>query len=249
MSDYTPRTLSEAVKAIATAKTAASQEVSYNPIDHTASEMAIQMAKNDLVFLSKEVKHLTNKVSGGIFVDGPTAKEFAAVAEDEGGAVTVDAGEVYEVLTDAVERTLTQNNSREWRLDIIHALMGNLAGLGQRLGIAYMAGLNTTKYTRSLLATRADTLAMVRDVVRAAVGDDLNGLKLQQDIADAVIKAECEQNVLPVVVLNAHPDDVTGLGSYVFSGRYIKTTTKEELLKEDVITAFKHLKPLLKRNS
>jgi hypothetical protein len=242
-------TLIDTVKALNAAKLVAQSEPGDTALNRVGRETAINGAKADIVRLTKEVKKLTNEVSGGIFVDGPGTSAFAAIAEDEGHAVTVDAGKLYETLADAVETTLSQNSSREWRLDIVRSLMAQLSGLSERLGISYMAGLDTTKYNRTLLATRDDTLAMVRDVVRKAVGDDLNGLLLQTEVADAVIKSEYAQAVVPVIVINAHPDDVTGLGNYAFNKRFITTTTKEEVAKSDVITAFKHLKPLLKRNS
>jgi hypothetical protein len=243
-------TLSETIKSIAVAKAAASRDPDVEPLfTRGAVEGAINAAKNDIARLTAEVRNLTNQVSGGIFVTGPGTDAFAAIAEDEGGAVTVDAGALYERLTDVVERVLESNASREWRIDIVRALVANLAGLANRLGIAYMKPIDTTKYTRCSLPTRADTLAMVRDVVRTALLDELNGLLLQQDIADAVIKAEYEQNVVPVIVRNAHPDDVVGLGAFTFNKRFVTVTTKEVVEKSDVITAFKHLKPLLKRTT
>jgi hypothetical protein len=50
-------------------------------------------------------------------------------------------------------------------------------------------------------------------------------------------------------VRNAHPDDVVGLGTFTFNKRFVTVTTKEVVEKSDVITAFKHLKPLLKRTT
>jgi hypothetical protein len=245
--------LTETIKELDTAKAASLRDPDLEPpFTRGAVEGSVNAAKNDIVRLRKEVKLLTNATAGGIFLlkstpEGRAQEDFIIIAEDEGGAVTVDGGELYQVLTDAVERVMANNNSREWRIDITHALMAQLSGLGQRLGISYMAGLDTSKYIRSTLPTRDDVLAMVRDIVRKAVGDDLNGLKLQQDIADAVIKAEHVQNVVPVVVINTFPEDIPTLGNYVFGTRFVTATTKETTEKSDVIAVFKHLKPLLKR--
>jgi hypothetical protein len=240
--------LSETMKKMLAARKVV--EVGINPDNPSylalGRELLLNQAKAEVRELTVELTKIIENVSGGVFISGPGAQKFADLAEDE-GAVVVDASALYTTIADPVERVLVTSD-RYWRIDCLQAMYGVLSKYADKLGIRWMKPLDTSKYVDARLLTREDTVQAVRNIVRTALADDLNVMVLKSDVVEKIIKDEYNLNVVPVIVLNATADEIPGLAT-AFGNRSITVTAKENAEKNDVITAFLHLKPQFKKTT
>jgi hypothetical protein len=236
--------LSETMKKLVAAKAEVDAGVDIDSPPHLIAgrELRLNEAKVVVRDLTIEVRNMVQYVSGGIFVGGPGAQKFADIAADEGNAIVVDGGLMYRELADAADKCLNASE-RNWRFDVLQAMFNVMTKYADRLGIRWMKPMNATKYIDAHLETYAQVLAVVYDMVDEALGDDLNVMLLRDDIVRKVIETEHDKQVIPVVVLGLPPAKFAPIGAALFQGRFITVNTKEEVEKNDVITAFKHLKP------
>ena len=89
--------------------------------------------------------------------------------------------------------------------------------------------------------------AEIKRLVESVVGNELNGVYLRRSISFKALASDTVQNVVPVVVLDATPQEQEWLGSYLFAGTYVDVNVENPNVEKNVvISAFKKLKTAIK---
>jgi hypothetical protein len=182
--------------------------------------------------------------AGGVFVTGPGAKAFAALAVEEGPALSLDVAELYAKVTEGWYPTVRVD--RTFALDCLMSFLGGLTRILPPLGIREVQRPDFSKHLGRKVNSFEDAVAVTRDILRETVGDDLNGLFLNHRLAEEAVKAEWDLAVIPVVFVNASEAELTasnGLVDGLCAGRNLIIETKSETVDEkEVLAAFKDLR-------
>jgi hypothetical protein len=209
------------------------------------------LTKNQAIETTRQLKsHLKDLIrtdSAAIILQGPDDHQLAysAIAEDEGDVVTVLANGIYRELTRLVWPFIS---TKRFTLDIGSVFATALYSVAKSLGVmSYMAPV-VNQYV-GLECPDQDTLyGMIKDSVREANGDDFAIEWVVNEVFIKVLAGSYEQNVVPVVVLGATEEDVSGnFAAKLFDGRSIVVSVKDTVEKNDIIIAFKKIKPMYKR--
>lgn len=200
--------------------------------------VAIRQAKDTLTDLKKLYRTQIMSRAYDVFVFGNRTKatEFGKVAEAE-GAVVVDAEELYQTLAQPIEASL--GTEREFGPSQVALLIAGLKAVATDLGIINMNAPKLPGLVK--MENAAVTLAHVRSMIRAAVGDDLNKLYLGAAITNKALEAKYKASGLVVVVLNAMgPEDARGIaGLFAHHLPSVNLTSDVEIDVDTVHRAFK----------
>lgn len=181
--------------------------------------------------------------AGGIFVVGPGAAAFAALAEEEGPAITLDASRMYREVAEAWFSTVRVD--KVFALDCLISFLNGLGSLLPPLGVARVPPPDFGKYFGRKVESLQDAVDLSREIIRETVGDDLNGLYINHRLAEQAVLTGWDLAVIPVVLINTTLDEVKskdGLFSGLFYGRNVGVAAKADVTKEDVLAAFKSLR-------
>lgn len=175
----------------------------------------------------------------GIFVSGPGAKAFSEVAEDEGPALVLDVSEMYRKVAEAWYPTVRID--KVFALDCLIPFIGATNNLLGPLGVRQIASPDFGGFFGRPVTCLEDAVAVTRDILRKTVADDLNGLYLNNALAVRAVEAEWDLAVVPVVLLNATPDEEKVLLTDLFYGHNIAYTAQNpNVEKNEVLITFKH---------
>ncbi len=223
-----------------------------DPRTRAGFEMKKNGAMQALPELRKELVRMVEQSAGAIFLSG--SKEgidsFIVEAQDltEGNIVIVDATDMYNYLATGTERGLRRD--RRFSMDCLNSWVDTVMKL---LDMVQVDGIPAPNLTGNLNKVIPDTAAMTQLVrealtsVKAAhgvtVGDGLNAIYLQQKAAEEAIKDGIATPFLPVIVLNATPEEAQGdLAKTLFFGRNIAYEAKDsEVTESQVKGVFKRL--------
>lgn len=204
--------------------------------------------------LRAEVARLVEQNSAAVFLSGTQKgiEAFIGVAQDltEGNIVIVDAQEMYRKMAQTTEKGLRRDRrfSMDTRMFFIQSILNVLDELSVDDPIP---GIDTASY---LNQEYPDTDALTRMVKTAmnsvktsggvSAGDGLNSIYIQKRATDEAIKEEVATDFLPVIILNATPEETDGaVRNLVYYGRNIAFEAKDEDVSEAVVTnVFKKLK-------
>jgi hypothetical protein len=189
--------------------------------------------------------------SGGIFVTGPGAQSFAAIAEDEAPALVLDAAEMYDGIAKVWFPTVRVD--KVFAVDSLPSFMMGLNEVLFNLGVRRIIPPDFGKRFGTPVTSFEDAVNLTREILRTTLGDDLNVLYLRSRLTDKAIAAEWDLKFITVVVLNATLDEThagTLFNDLFFSGttvaRSIPVETKNETAeKNDVLIACRHLRAKL----
>ncbi len=174
-------------------------------------------------------KLLSNAV--GIFAFGPLDKqvEFAAHAQRSAGCLVFDVDECYQKLATPVWESL--GRSGEFSITQTMLLVGGIRQFALENG---MTGTLPALGTRDdvCLKSPKETLEHVKDLIQAAMGDQLLTVYFANQIVDRAIAAEVVDSPLKVVVVNAtgtHPAKINSLTAHFRASRALNMTDESKV--------------------
>jgi len=210
----------------------------------------VRVAQQEQAQLCDQIKDLVWLDSAAIIPQGPGANQeaFAAIAEDEGAAITVRAQEVYEEIARMVDPFL--GPGRSFVSNTAQAVHAAMAQVCSKLNVSSYVMPAVHNGLGSIYPTVQDLQAELKRLIRAANGDDLAVLYTAATVFVKVMASEYDQNTIPVVVLGATEEEAQGdFAAKLFGGHSISVTVTDPPEKNDVIIAFKKLKPMFARVS
>lgn len=199
-------------------------------------------AKERIGAMKKEYFGRIAELTIGIFVLGEKAADFAKVAEEEGNTLTVNAAAMYERFATMIEPVIA--DSREFGITAFSRLTQGLTDVGHELDLKAM---DMPKFKDGKVKTHAALVTHIRNIVRAALGDDLNRLYVSDFIQKQAYEKKFKGSAYPIVFIGlADADEAKGLeGSVAKFGTRIFTSTNQ-VTKEEVLEVFKAVKTRLK---
>ena len=224
-----------------------------DPRVRPGQEIRKQGAAQILPGLRKALVDSIEQNSGAIFLSGSEAGVTAFIAEaqsqTDGALVIVDAQEMYKMVGDEIEKTL--RHDRRFSMDSIN---GFVTGVMKLLDITNVDGIpspNVSTRLNRTLATPEDCAALVRSALSelpghngGTVGDGLNAIYLQVRAAEEVIKEKVATPFIPVILVNATPEETNGsVFRTLFFGRNTTFEAKgQDVLPAAVVQVFKQLR-------
>lgn len=165
------------------------------------------------------------------------SKKFAEVSSKEGGAVTVDSNEVYDILADIIEPSL--GGRREFTVHQFMLMNDSIEDLSknttERLTVPQTAMNNLTA-----MANRQELVDFVKRLVVESHGTKLSRLYMGEKIVDQAIERGFQGKVLVVVALNADATARTEIVAQAKVSRSVEVDlTGKEITKGFAIDTFK----------
>lgn len=165
------------------------------------------------------------------------AKKFAEVSSKEGGAVTVDSDEVYQILADAIEPSI--GGRREFTVHQFMLMNDTIEDLSKnypkRLTVP-----QTALGQLSALANRQELVDFVKHLVVGSHGTQLSRHLMGEKIVDQAIERGFQGKVLVVVALNADKATRSEIVAQAKVSRSIEVDlTGKEISKAFAIDTFK----------
>lgn len=206
-------------------------------------------ARNALASLKNNYKAAALQNALGVFVSGPADKVKAytdlVTAEREG--IAINSQELFQVLTDEVEPQF--GPSRQWSIDQSYRLRGAIHRALDGLGIAEIMAPDT-----SSPAPMPDTVATqkyIRDIIRAANGDDLNVLYLMHHVGERALAMGLSTTPVPVFMTDVPEAETQSLGKVFGTGTVLNLNLQEsdEITKEFLNKSFQELVKTAKSNA
>lgn len=185
----------------------------------------------------------------GLFLVGEIEQcsNFAAIAEDEGGAFTVNARELYRNL--AKETLRNTPNRLELGINEIGNLTAAIQNVAAQCGVIRLPMIQLGKLVGTRFANMEDAATFIYEqAVYPFLGDELNVVYLQKKVTEEVLKVDYEQSTVPITVLEAVERERTGVmaGDVLFPRGNLVVDVGSNPDRDSVIRAFKQLKEINK---
>lgn len=195
----------------------------------------IEAAKLQVPALEAEYRTTLLRNAVVIFLDGDAVKQFnlAKLVEDSGEGVATSTRSLYDRLTQAVE--VGMGRTREWGVGEVQRLHSALMEVMHEVKLSEIP-MPSTRSVGKRLATSADVFAHVRQLVREACGDQLNALYMSVQVAKRAREIRYNENMVPVVVINALPDEVPVIGGVYAKGSATIAIKDDEEVNKDLMT-------------
>jgi hypothetical protein len=206
-----------------------------------------QMAAREAEEIAFFIRGLVEQDSAAIFPLGPEAHQakFGELAEDEGEAFVVSAARLYEELGAALEPYLDRG---KFGMNSAQALAGAMNKLAVRLRLMSYVLPHFGNHVGTPIADRAALVALVRNLVRGANGDELNAAFIAHVVFEQVMEREYDNNGVTVIVTGATEEEARGdLAQKLFGGHTITVDVTNAPEKNDLVLVAKHVKPFFAR--
>jgi hypothetical protein len=203
---------------------------------------AIRSAADELKEVRAKYRSVLLRNAVAILVNGDEAKvgEFVALAKDEGGIV-VDATALYARLAKSIEPSLSEQ--RTWGVQQTHML--------HKLLQEVMTELNLTELpmpARSLdtvVPTYQDVVNHCRKLIVDGVGNVLNALYLEEEVARRAFEIRYNGVMAPVLLVNAQADEASALAKSFGKGETAVLIANSDEINKDYLA--KTLKKIRKK--
>ncbi len=227
------------------AKLAATDLSEWDPRKLPGMTMRVKEASEALESLQGSYADYVNANSFLLFVTGPkdAVAEYARVAEEEGGTLTVSAAGLYREIATAVMPSI--GDRRVFGVTQLSLLLQELGEIAMRLKIRSIPTPNLEEISN--VPTEEDVVNQIRDIVRKSSGDQVNAVYLKESVVKAALEIRYTQVVVPVVVTDATADELKTLPELLETPHLLVTLeNKESVTSEKVIETFKTITRLLK---
>ena len=207
----------------------------------------IAQTRDSLKTLRAEYRQTFQSCALAVFVSGSPEKvaEFLAVAAAAGNeGIAVSASALYERLATGVEEGLA--GRREWGIQQTYRLHSGLMEVMEEVGLTEMQ--MPDRATSPILPTHADVVSHVRQVVREAVGDELNSLYVEHLAVQKALEIRYIGVAVPVLVTDAREDERVGVARRFAKGSATVVVPETETVDEAfLVKAFKDVGKQLKK--
>jgi hypothetical protein len=241
-----PLSIPEAITAISDVQREADMDLvgHEESIGFVGLQMRRNAARSELPRLKRELSSIVGPNAGAIFVTGTAeaARAFADIAEDDVPAIVLDAREMYDVLAKAMSAGVRADAL--FSQETLVSFISGLRALMSDLGVQSIAAPDFTPFMGRRVPALADLAIVAKEALASAKADGaLNAMYLAHRASEEALKAEWQHPFLPVVVLNATPDEVEGaLVTDLFDGRNVVVEAKESPEENDIVIAVNKLK-------
>lgn len=214
-----------------------------------ATRPGLTAAKNaataKLPNLKNSYKESLIKSSFMIITTGNLAQEFAELAK-KSGAVVVDCNKAYKSTVDRCEASLGRD--RLFGLTQHQIVMSELRMIASEKDVQVklpQPNLNDTKCD-----SKSDVENMVKNTIKSSNGLNLVKMDVEDQAVNQALELGLDSKVIPVVVLNAAPEEQQDLLNQLFRGKglLLNTDEKEEVNQQLVVKTFEQIKKSLKGN-
>lgn len=223
------RNLTEILSDIEAASEIANRDLfDISPRLHAGHQMAVREAKERVGTLTNEYAQALLSNTAGLFTAGDPVKcaEFAKLAAEECGTLTVDVGEMYLEIARAIEPTLGQR--REFSFTQLEIVMRSLFDVANRLKLK--GSMAVPRLPESLVVeTLADVAECVKKLVTEANGHALMVEYSKNAMVERGLAAKFDGKVTRVVILNVGEAEANALKDS-FRSRRIVTITPETVV-------------------
>jgi hypothetical protein len=194
----------------------------------------IEAAKQLLKPLEAEYKTTLLRNAVAIFLDGSDEKQarFATLTENSGEGIAVYASALYQRLTQAVESTM--GHTREWGVGQTAKLHAAIMEVMHDVNLSEVP-MPSTRDVGRRLATTKDVFDHIRNIIRAACGDRLNAVYMEVQVAKRAREIRYTHTTVPVIVLDALPDEVQVLGASYAKGHATVSLKDDEEVNEELL--------------
>jgi len=241
--------ISEIHKELQETREEATRDISNAPFaTRTGLQGRKNAAINKVAVLEEQLRRavIENSVAVFLYGDKEAQQEFAAVAEDEGKAITVSAYALFERLAKPIEenlkitKTLNVNHAVMFNNElskVLHELQATFSGPGIGFG-SILSGTDDVKNLPKLLKGLFDRSGLT----------ELNTLYVQREVANRALKDDYDQNVVPVIVTGAYDDDKeTPKKLFNRGSANIGIEVKQGEINNQVTKVFKRLETAFKK--
>lgn len=210
-------------------------------------EMARNVAKTDLVKLTKQLQDEVMQVAIPVFVSGAKAGEFAAEMAKQTPAATVDLANIYQLVYDAVAPSVGRD--RTFGVSQFMLVVTTLRQLAVETGLA---AIEMPKFGEpEIVATPDDLRRVIFKYADKAVGSELSVEYVRKQVSTQATDALAESKgvpVFPVFLVNANQEHQNRLA------QTFKRPVDVALMAPDVVTeaaaieALKTIKKTIKKS-
>jgi hypothetical protein len=188
-------------------------------------------------------------LSAAIFVTGPGATKFADIATDEEFGLVIDASAIYRDIAKDWFSTTEGVGVRHFAIDSIPTFLSGVNRVVYPMGVRAISPPDFNPFFGRKVENFEDAVNTTRDILRSSCGDELAVQRITIDLAQKVLdETWANAPVVPVVITNATQGEVQGeLFERLFFGRNLEFAAADNIDKNAVIIAFKHLREKLPR--
>lgn len=200
----------------------------------------ITESKVRLKELLRSYKALLLKTGVAIFIEGDPVKagELAKLVREDNEALVVDAGALYVRLAGEIKPTVTESGS-QWGIAQTHRLHLGLKEVMEEVGLSEL-DLPPTANEGPYVKTTQDIIGYVRKFVRSAVGDNLNRLYIENQLAKEASEIRYIGALTPVLILNAAADERKGLAfDFAVGSSTVNLTSEDNIDREFMVKTLK----------
>lgn len=181
----------------------------------------------------------------GLFLVGSAeaVKTATDIASDMARVVVVDARAMYEQIAKAMDATFGVD--RLFNVTQAQKIQSEVINIARDLGIIALPQPGVTKWVRSLVLPNLEAATnFVRTALRETMKDDLNMMFLRSELTKAGLKVEFTQNTVPVLVLNASKEELSGdLFTKLFPHNFeVVLPDDETAIKNEIVLVFNKIK-------
>ncbi len=223
-----------------------------DPFTRPGLEIRKNGAIQALPGLRAELIRLVEQNSGAIFLTGSKegVESFIGVAQDltDGAIVVVSAKDLYVELGKYIDRGIRVD--RRFSMDTMNSYVDGVMRILDKLSVDGIPAPNLVSNLNKVFPDLDSVVALARESLQGmkapngvTVGDGLNAIYLQLRAAEEAIKEGVATPFLPVIVLDATPEETKGsLFETLFFGRNVAFEVKGEVDQNSVVKTFTNLK-------
>lgn len=197
-------------------------------------------AQEKVLVLEKQYAKFLRGGLCAIFVNG-TEEKVNAFLDAAAPQIAVDASKLYRRLADDVEPFM--RTDRTFEPAQFGQLLQALSHLGRELN-AQSVPLPQYRDGSVVCPDAASLADHIRSIVRESMGDELNAYVLFGDVFNKALSMRYYKERVPVIVVNATPEEQQGLAVH-FNDQTISVTLDGEVDEKTVREAFSSLKQRL----
>jgi hypothetical protein len=210
-------------------------------------EMARNVAKTDVIKLTKQLQGEIMDIAVPVFVGGDNAADFAAEMGKLTPTATVDLKNIYQMVYDAVAPSIGREST--FGVSQFMLVVTTLRQLAVDTGLA---AIEMPKFEEpEVVNTPEDLRRVIFKYADKSVGSELSAEYVRKQVATQAVDALAELKsvpVFPVFLVNANPAHQGRLAQTFKRPVEISLTAPAEVTEEAAVEALKTIKKTIKKS-